>query len=301
MQPPQLNIYGDFGFGHQAIVERVQVKKLELEPLGDMPGELRPKSRKFHSTMSLAPRMGQPTISGIAASLARRRTAKPNTPGRPPRASPNSSDSSSVRFHQRHTLPGRDAKVRSFRRLSKEEGLQVLKETHGGISRAHIKLAQSSTYRSKDFGYYWPTMLGDAIEMARTCKPCQLHADYIHQPPVPLHPTVASWPFKAWGMDIIGPITPKSDSTAIHLGCHRLFLQMGESCSLPRGQSHHRRRLLSNSNHIQIWNSTVYRGRTTAHPSRIKSWTASAKNFAIQQRMSPALQPGSQWTRRGLQ
>ncbi|KAG9450484.1 hypothetical protein H6P81_010449 [Aristolochia fimbriata] len=55
-------------------------------------------------------------------------------------------------------------------------------------------------------------MLRDAIEMARTCKPCQFHADYIHQPPEPLHPTVASWPFEAWGMDIIGPITPKSDS-----------------------------------------------------------------------------------------
>ncbi|KAG9450329.1 hypothetical protein H6P81_010294 [Aristolochia fimbriata] len=48
--------------------------------------------------------------------------------------------------------------------------------------------------------------------MARSCKQCQLHADYIHQAPEPLHPTVASWPYKAWGMDIIGPISPKSDS-----------------------------------------------------------------------------------------
>ncbi|KAG9444319.1 hypothetical protein H6P81_015659 [Aristolochia fimbriata] len=51
----------------------------------------------------------------------------------------------------------------------------------------------------------------DATEMARTCRSCQLHADYIHQPPEPLHPTIASWPFEAWGLDIIGPITPKSD------------------------------------------------------------------------------------------
>ncbi|PIN22864.1 Ribonuclease H [Handroanthus impetiginosus] len=26
----------------------------------------------------------------------------------------------------------------------------------------------------------------------------------------PLHPTVASWPFDAWGLDVVGPITPKS-------------------------------------------------------------------------------------------
>ncbi|KAG9447747.1 hypothetical protein H6P81_013875 [Aristolochia fimbriata] len=48
--------------------------------------------------------------------------------------------------------------------------------------------------------------------MAQTCKQCQLHAYYIHQVSEPLHPTVASWPFEAWGMNIIGPITPKSDS-----------------------------------------------------------------------------------------
>ncbi|KAG9442418.1 hypothetical protein H6P81_018272 [Aristolochia fimbriata] len=81
--------------------------------------------------------------------------------------------------------------------LSKEEGLQVLKETHGGICGAH-QAGPKLHLQVKRLGYYWPTMLRDAIEIARTCKPCQLHADYIHQPPVPLHPTVASWPFEAW-------------------------------------------------------------------------------------------------------
>ncbi|KAG9454425.1 hypothetical protein H6P81_007329 [Aristolochia fimbriata] len=98
-----------------------------------------------------------------------------------------------------------------LRCLSKEEGQQVLKETHGGICSAH-QAGPKLHLQVKQLGYYWPTMLRDAIEMARTCKPCQLHADYIHQPPEPLHPTIASWPFEAWGMDIIGLITPKSDS-----------------------------------------------------------------------------------------
>ena len=30
------------------------------------------------------------------------------------------------------------------------------------------------------------------------------------QPLEPLHPTIASWPFDAWGLDVVGPITPKS-------------------------------------------------------------------------------------------
>ncbi|KAG9444754.1 hypothetical protein H6P81_016094 [Aristolochia fimbriata] len=92
-----------------------------------------------------------------------------------------------------------------------EEGLQVLKETHSGICGAHQAVPKLHL-QTKRLGYYWPSMLRDAIEMARTCKQCQLHADYIHQAPEPLHPTVASWPFEAWGMDIIGPISPKSDS-----------------------------------------------------------------------------------------
>ncbi|KAG9459165.1 hypothetical protein H6P81_003673 [Aristolochia fimbriata] len=95
--------------------------------------------------------------------------------------------------------------------LSKEEGLQVLKETYSGICGTH-QAGPKLHLQVKRLGYYWPSMLRDATEMARTCKPCQLHADYIHQPLEPLHPTIASWPFEAWGMGIIGPITPKSDS-----------------------------------------------------------------------------------------
>ncbi|KAJ6853189.1 uncharacterized protein M6B38_251610 [Iris pallida] len=59
-------------------------------------------------------------------------------------------------------------------------------------------------------GYYWPIMVADVIDNVRKCKACQIHADFIHQPSEFLHPTVASWPFEAWGMDIIGPITPPS-------------------------------------------------------------------------------------------
>ncbi|KAG9453486.1 hypothetical protein H6P81_006390 [Aristolochia fimbriata] len=98
-----------------------------------------------------------------------------------------------------------------LRCLSKEEGSQVLKETHSGICGAH-QAGPKLHLQVKCLGYYWPSMLRDAIEIARSCKQCQLHADYIHQAPEPLHPTVASWPFEAWGMDIIGPISPKSDS-----------------------------------------------------------------------------------------
>ena len=53
-------------------------------------------------------------------------------------------------------------------------------------------------------------MIADAATYAKSCKACQIHANFKHQPPELLHPTAASWPFDAWGMDIVGPISPPS-------------------------------------------------------------------------------------------
>jgi len=53
-------------------------------------------------------------------------------------------------------------------------------------------------------------MIADAVKYAQKCKACQIHADFIHQSLELLHPTVTSWPFEAWGIDIVGPISPSS-------------------------------------------------------------------------------------------
>ena len=53
-------------------------------------------------------------------------------------------------------------------------------------------------------------MIADAIKYAQRCKACQIHADFIHQPPELLHLIVASWPFEVWGIVVIGPISPSS-------------------------------------------------------------------------------------------
>ena len=52
-------------------------------------------------------------------------------------------------------------------------------------------------------------MVKDCMDYAKKCQACQFHANLIHQPPEPLHPTVTSWPFDGWGLDLVGPL-PKS-------------------------------------------------------------------------------------------
>ncbi|KAA0057666.1 protein NYNRIN-like [Cucumis melo var. makuwa] len=61
-------------------------------------------------------------------------------------------------------------------------------------------------------GYCRPKMVQDSIDYVKKCEACQYHANFIHQPLEPLHPIVASWSFKAWGLDLVGPITSKSSA-----------------------------------------------------------------------------------------
>uniref|UniRef100_A0A2N9F6K1 Uncharacterized protein n=1 Tax=Fagus sylvatica TaxID=28930 RepID=A0A2N9F6K1_FAGSY len=60
------------------------------------------------------------------------------------------------------------------------------------------------------------THSGDCMDYAKRCEARQLHANYIHQPPEPLHPTIASWPFDAWGLDVVGPL-PKSSAGHLYI------------------------------------------------------------------------------------
>ncbi|XP_058111692.1 uncharacterized protein LOC131255011 [Magnolia sinica] len=53
-------------------------------------------------------------------------------------------------------------------------------------------------------------MFKDAIDYAKRSHECQIHGDIVHIPPEDLHQTTTSWPFAAWGLDVIGPINPPS-------------------------------------------------------------------------------------------
>lgn len=64
--------------------------------------------------------------------------------------------------------------------------------------------------------FYWPTMVKDLMEYAKRCQVCQFHRNFIRQPPEPLHPTVASWPFDGWGLNVVGSL-PKSSKQHLYI------------------------------------------------------------------------------------
>ncbi|KAA0043322.1 uncharacterized protein E6C27_scaffold110G002330 [Cucumis melo var. makuwa] len=95
--------------------------------------------------------------------------------------------------------------------IRKEESTKALEEVHSGICCAH-QSGPKLQYQLKRMGYYWPIMIHDSMHFVKYCEACQFHANFIHQPLEPLHPTIASWPFEARGLDLVGPITPKSSA-----------------------------------------------------------------------------------------
>ncbi|GAA0167075.1 hypothetical protein LIER_22088 [Lithospermum erythrorhizon] len=59
-------------------------------------------------------------------------------------------------------------------------------------------------------------MVKDCMDHAKSCKPRWFHANFIHQPPEPLHLKIASWPFDSWGLDMVRPM-PESVEGHIYI------------------------------------------------------------------------------------
>ncbi|KAG8501253.1 hypothetical protein CXB51_003409 [Gossypium anomalum] len=91
------------------------------------------------------------------------------------------------------------------------EAKLILEEVHEGVCGTHANGFMMARQIMR-FGYYWSTMEGDCINYAKKCHKCQIYGDKIHVPPSPLHVMTSPWPFSMWGMDFIGPISPKASN-----------------------------------------------------------------------------------------
>ncbi|KAL0373856.1 UNVERIFIED_CONTAM: Gag-Pol polyprotein [Sesamum radiatum] len=87
---------------------------------------------------------------------------------------------------------------------NEERAQYVLREIHEGSCGNHSgrrSLAQKITRQ----GYFWPTLVKDAVEFARKCESCQRYASLIHTPATPMEPIRIACTFDQWGIDILGP------------------------------------------------------------------------------------------------
>jgi transposase InsO family protein len=91
------------------------------------------------------------------------------------------------------------------------EAEQIIKEIHEGVcgTHAHGHMLSKKILRA---GYYWMTIESDRIKYVRRCHKCQIYTNKQNAPSHPLHNMVTPWPFSIWGIDVIGPITPKASN-----------------------------------------------------------------------------------------
>jgi hypothetical protein len=93
--------------------------------------------------------------------------------------------------------------------LVQEEAKRMMSEVHDGLCGAH-----QSAYRMKwvirQTGCYWPTMLEDCFEYYKGCQDCQKFGNIQRVPASALNPIIKPWPFRGWGIDLIGQINPPS-------------------------------------------------------------------------------------------
>ena len=82
-------------------------------------------------------------------------------------------------------------------------------EVHEGICGAH-----QSAYKMKWIihrtGYFWPTILEDYFEYYKGCQDCQCFGNVQKAPASAMNPIIKPWPFRGWGIDLIGQIFPPS-------------------------------------------------------------------------------------------
>ena len=98
-----------------------------------------------------------------------------------------------------------------LRCVDANEAKKIVHEIHKGVCGTHAS-EHVMARQIMRAGYYWMTLENDCINYVRKCHKCQIYADKIHVPPTSLNVMVSPWPFSMWGMDVIGPITPKASN-----------------------------------------------------------------------------------------
>jgi hypothetical protein len=93
--------------------------------------------------------------------------------------------------------------------LGSTEANRLLHEVHEGACGTH-QSAHKMKWLIRRSGYYWPTMLEDSFKYYQGCQAYQTFRKIQMVPASVMNPIIKPWPFRGWGMDMIGKINPPS-------------------------------------------------------------------------------------------
>jgi hypothetical protein len=122
-----------------------------------------------------------------------------------------------------------------LRCVDERKAQELMKEFHEGICGGHF-LPTTTTHKIIRVGFYWPSIFKDSYATIRKCVSCQQFSRKMKRFAMPLQPISVEKPFSQWGLDVIGPINPKS-SKGIYIYSHRyiLFYKVARSSGIKKG------------------------------------------------------------------
>jgi hypothetical protein len=85
------------------------------------------------------------------------------------------------------------------------QGIEILKGIHNGFCGSHIS-TRALAGKAIRQGFFWPTIVKDAAEVAKTCETCQKNANNQRAPASLSQLITPSWPLQRWGIDLVGPL-----------------------------------------------------------------------------------------------
>ena len=89
--------------------------------------------------------------------------------------------------------------------IDKEEAKVLMGEIHEGVCGSH-QSAYKMKWVIRRNGYFWPTMIDDCFTYCRGCQECQKFGSVQRIPAWAMNPIIKPWPFRGWGIDLIGQI-----------------------------------------------------------------------------------------------
>jgi hypothetical protein len=84
---------------------------------------------------------------------------------------------------------------------------EVINIIHAGVCGGHIG-ARALAAKTLRQGFYWSTMIDDAVKLVATCEACQRFSCKMKAPAHPVQLITPSWPLERWGNDIVRKWTP---------------------------------------------------------------------------------------------
>nr|ABB47187.2 retrotransposon protein, putative, unclassified [Oryza sativa Japonica Group] len=93
--------------------------------------------------------------------------------------------------------------------LSADQVKVAIGEVHEGICGTH-QSAHKMKWLLWRAGYFWPTMLEDCFRYYKGCQDCQKFGTIQRAPASAMNPIIKPWPFRGWGIYMIGMINPPS-------------------------------------------------------------------------------------------